>query len=81
MTTLNHHLPLTGTVPTVERAQGALTTVAANAYLRLFAVVMVIAAGAAALILAIVFLLDLVVPILFADEIHALAALFPQIGG
>ena len=81
MTTLNHHLPLTGTVPTVERAQGALTTVAANAYLRLFAVVMVIAAGAAALILAIVFLLDLVVPILFTDEIHALAALFPQIGG
>jgi hypothetical protein len=81
MTTLNHHLPLTGSVPAVERAQGALTTVAANAYLRLFAVVMVIAAGAAALILAITFLLDLVVPILFADEIHALAALFPQIGG
>ncbi|MFF1876644.1 hypothetical protein [Leifsonia sp. NPDC058230] len=81
MTTLSHHLPATGSVPTVERAQGALTTVAANAYLRLFAVVMVIAAGAAALILAIALLLDLVVPIVFANEIHALAALFPQTAG
>ena len=81
MTTLNHHLPLTGSVPTVGRAQGAPTAVAANAYLRLFAVVMVIAASAAALILTIAFLLDLVVPILFADEIRALAALFPQTAG
>ena len=78
MTTLNHHLPVTGAVPKAERAQGALSAIAGNAYLRLFSVVMVIAAGAAALTLAIGFLLDLVVPVVLADEIHALAALFPQ---
>ncbi|WP_431278886.1 hypothetical protein [Leifsonia poae] len=81
MTTLNHHLPYTGSVPKVDRAQGALSTFAANAYLRLFVVVMAIAAGAAVLLMAIVLLLDLVVPILFANEIHALAALFPQTAG
>ncbi|HEV7183500.1 MAG: hypothetical protein ACHP7F_07195 [Actinomycetales bacterium] len=81
MTTLNHHLPVTGAVPKVERAQGALSTIAGNAYLRLFSVVMVIAAGAAVLTLAIGFLLDLVLPVVLANELHALAALFPQTAG
>jgi hypothetical protein len=78
MTTLNHHLPLTGPVPQVKRARGALATVAENAYLRLFAALVVIAAGATVLTLAIALLLDVVVPLVFANEIHALAALFPQ---
>ena len=78
MTTLNHNLPFTETVPTVERAQGPLSTIAGNAYLRLLSVVMVIAAGVAVLTLAIGVLLDLVLPVVLANEIHALAALFPQ---
>jgi hypothetical protein len=81
MTTFNHHLPLTGPVPQVSRAQGALARIADNAYLRLLVVVVVIAAGAAALIIGIGFLLDIVVPVIFADELHALAALFPQTAG
>ena len=81
MTTFNSHLPLTGSVPQVRRAQGALARIADNAYLRLFAVVVAIAAGAAALIIGIGFLLDIVVPVIFADELRALAALFPQTVG
>lgn len=78
MTTLNQHLPLTGSVPQVKRARGALGTIAENAYLRLFAALVVIAAGATVLVIAIALLLDVVVPLVFANEIHALAALFPQ---
>jgi hypothetical protein len=78
MTTLNHHLPLTGPVPQVRRARGALATVAENAYLRLFAALVAIAAGATVLVFAIALLLDVVVPLVFVNELHALAALFPQ---
>ncbi len=81
MTTFNHHLPLTGSVPQVTGAQGALARIADNAYLRLFVVVVIVAVGAAALIMGIGFLLDIVVPVIFADELRALAALFPQTAG
>ncbi|WP_223693111.1 hypothetical protein [Leifsonia poae] len=78
MTTLNHHLPLTGAVPQVTRARGAFAVIAENAYLRLFTALVIVAAGAVALTLGIALLLDVVVPLFFSNEIHALAALFPQ---
>jgi hypothetical protein len=77
MTTLNHTIPLTGPVPQVTQARGVLATIAENAYLRLFAVLVVIAAGAAVLVMAIGLLLNAVLPVVFANELHALAALFP----
>ncbi len=81
MTTFDHHLPVTGSVAQVTRARGALATIAENAYLRLFAVLVVIAAGAVALAFGIALVLDVVVPVLFSNELHALAALFPQTVG
>ncbi|GAA1448567.1 hypothetical protein [Leifsonia poae] len=81
MTTFDHHLPITGSVAQVTRGRGALATIADNAYLKLFAVLVVIAAGAVALVFGIAFVLDLVVPVLFGNELHALAALFPQTAG
>ncbi|WP_295120034.1 hypothetical protein [uncultured Leifsonia sp.] len=62
----------------LTRARGALATVAHNAYLRLFATLVVIAAGAAVLAVVIGFVLDLVVPLIFGDELRALAALLPH---
>jgi hypothetical protein len=73
MTTLEHRH--TGDL---SGAQGALTTVAENVYLRLFATLVVLAAGAAVLAIMIGFLLDIVVPLIFGDELRALAALFPH---
>ncbi|MGJ4845569.1 MULTISPECIES: hypothetical protein [unclassified Leifsonia] len=80
MTTLNHQLPFTGSVPQVPRARGVLAAVAENAYLRLFSVLVVIAAGAVALAFGIAFVLDIVVPVFFGGELRALGALFPQVG-
>ncbi|GAB3583175.1 hypothetical protein GCM10027406_27230 [Leifsonia lichenia] len=80
MTTLNHQLPFTGAVPQVKRARGVLASIAENAYLRLLSVLVVIAAGAVALAFGIAFVLDLVVPVFFGGELHALGALFPQVG-
>lgn len=80
MTTLNHQLPFTGAVPQVKRARGVLATVAGNAYLRLLSVLVVIAVGAVALAFGIAFVLDLVVPVFFGGELHALASMFPQVG-
>ncbi len=73
MTTLEHrhHGEL-------ARARGALASVAENAYLRLFATLVVLAAGAAVLALAIGFTFDIVVPLIFGDELRALAALLPH---
>jgi len=72
MTTLEHHQG------ELSRAQGALTTVAENVYVRLFATLVVLAAGAAVLAIMIGFVLDLVVPLIFGDELRALAALLPH---
>ena len=73
MTTLEHrhHGEL-------ARARGALASVAENAYLRLFATLGVLAAGAAVLAIAIAFTFDIVVPLIFGDELRALAALLPH---
>ncbi|MCI0156798.1 hypothetical protein KNO15_08825 [Leifsonia shinshuensis] len=73
MTTLEHrhHGELT-------RARGALASVAENAYLRLFATLVVLAAGAAVLAIMIGFTFDIVVPLIFGDELRALAALLPH---
>jgi hypothetical protein len=85
MTTLDHRLTATAPVTQVgvpgRRARGVLAAVAENAYLRLFAVLVVIAAGAALLTVGIVLVIDLVIPVIFGDELTALAALFPRIGG
>ncbi|MFJ3394433.1 hypothetical protein [Leifsonia aquatica] len=74
MTTLDHRL-------TVRRARGVLAAVAENAYLRLIAVLVVIAAGAALLAVGIAVVIDLIVPLFFGEQLAALAALFPRIGG
>jgi len=58
-----------------------LAAVAENAYLRLFAVLVVVAAGAALLAVGIAVVIDLVVPLFFGEQLAALAALFPRIGG
>lgn len=73
MTTLEHrhHGEL-------ARARGALASVAENAYLRLFATLVVLAAGAAVLAILIGFMFDIVVPLIFGDELRALAALLPH---
>ena len=73
MTTLEHHHH-----GELTRARGALATVAENAYLRLFATVVVLAAGAAVLAIMIGFTFDIVVPLIFGDELRALAALLPH---
>lgn len=62
----------------LTRARGALATVAESAYLRLLAIVVVLAAGAAVLAIMIGFTLDIVVPLIFGDELRALAALLPH---
>lgn len=80
MTTFDHHLPFTGSVPEVKRAGGVLAALAENAYLRLFSALVLIAAGAAALAFGIVLVLDIVVPVFFGGELRALGALFPQVG-
>lgn len=85
MTTLDHRLTTTSPVPRVSspgrRARGVLAAVAENAYLRLFAVLVVVAAGAALLAVGIAVVIDLVVPLFFGEQLAALAALFPRIGG
>lgn len=73
MTTLEHRHP-----GELARARGALATVADNAFIRLFATLVVLAAGAAVFAILIGFVLDIVVPLIFADELRALAALFPH---
>lgn len=73
MTTLEHRHP-----GDLSRAQGALTTVAENVYIRLFATLVVLAAGAAVFVVMIGFVLDMVVPLIFGDELRALAAIFPH---
>lgn len=73
MTTLEHRHP-----GDPARAQGAFAAVAENAYLRLFTTLVVLAAGAAVLAVLIGFLLDIVVPLIFGDELRALAALLPH---
>ncbi|WP_348789593.1 hypothetical protein [Leifsonia sp. NPDC080035] len=74
MTTLEHRIPLRG----VARNRGVFASLAGNAYLRLIAVLVVIAAGAALLTVGIGLALDVIVPVLFGDELHALAALLPH---
>lgn len=85
MTTLDHRLTATAPVTRVQvpgrRARGVLAAVAENAYLRLFAVLVVVAAGAALLAVGIAVTIDLVVPLIFGNELTALSALFPRIGG
>lgn len=78
MTTLDHTLPRTG-VQRTARARGALAVLTENAYLRLFTVLIVIAAGAALFAVGITFLLDAVLPLIFNDELRALASIFPQL--
>jgi hypothetical protein len=62
------------------RVRGTLAGIARNAYLRLFLILVVVAAGAAALTVGIGIVLDIVVPLIFGSELHALAALFPGLG-
>ncbi|MFF2050831.1 hypothetical protein ACFVU2_04445 [Leifsonia sp. NPDC058194] len=85
MTTLDHRLTATSPVPRVSapgrRARGVLAAVAENAYLRLFAVLVVIAVGAALLTVGIAITIDLIVPLFFGEQLTALAALFPRVGG
>jgi hypothetical protein len=52
--------------------------VADNAYLRLFAVLVILAAGAASLALVIGLVLDMLVPLVFGNELRALAVLLPH---
>ncbi|WP_454109925.1 hypothetical protein [Leifsonia shinshuensis] len=49
-----------------------------NAYLRLLSLLVILAAGAALLVLAIGFALDVVVPLVFGNELRALAVLLPH---
>lgn len=74
MTTLQHRHHQWGLV----RAGGTLVGAGDNAYLRLFAVLVILAAGAALLTVGIGLVLDLVVPLIFGNELHALAALLPH---
>lgn len=76
MTTIEHRLPRTGAprLPWTRRVLAALT---ANPYLRLLATLIVIAASAMLLAVGIVLVLDVVVPLVFGDELRALAALLP----
>ena len=85
MTTLDHRVG-TAAVPVVDvrgarRARGLLAGVAANAYLRLFAALVVVSAAAALLALGVGLVLDLAVPLLFGGELRALSGIFPQLGG
>ncbi|WP_285114730.1 hypothetical protein [Leifsonia sp. fls2-241-R2A-40a] len=85
MTTLGHGLrsaPTLGTasVPVRRRARGLLAAVTGNAYLQLLVTLIALAAGAAALVLGIGLVLDVSVPWIFDDELHALRALLPQLG-
>lgn len=85
MTALGHGLrtaPTLGTasVPVRRRARGLLAAVTGNAYLQLLVTLIVLAAGAAALTLGIGLVLDVAVPWIFDDELHALRALLPQLG-
>lgn len=80
MTALEHQLPLERTVRQLAREQRTLASVGQNTFLRLFAVLVVVATGAAASAFAIGLVLDLVIPVIFVDELRALAALFPQVG-
>lgn len=73
MTTLEHRLPLRGRTRTL----GVSGSSAGAASLRLFAALIVIAAGAALLTVGIGLALDAVVPVVFGDELRALAVLFP----
>lgn len=74
MTTWEHRYHQGGLV----RAQGVLVSMAHNAYLRLLSLLVVLAAGAALLALGIGLVLDIVVPLIFGDELQALAALLPH---
>lgn len=78
MTTLDQRLSAQRISP--DRARGTLAGIAQNAYLRLFLILVVVAAGAAALTVGIGLVLDIVVPLIFGSELHALAALFPGLG-
>lgn len=85
MTTLGHGLrtaPTFGTasVPGRRRARGLLAAVTGNAYLRLLVTLVLLAAGAALLLLGIGLLLDVSVPWIFVNELHALKTLLPQLG-
>lgn len=71
MTTLDHRHPRSEPL----RARGVLAATAENAYLRLFSMLVVLAAGAALLVLGIGMVLDVVVPLVLGDELRALAAL------
>lgn len=73
MTTLEHRHQ-----GELTRVRGALASAAENTYLRLFATVVVLAASAAVLAIMIGFMLDIVVPLIFGDELRALAALLPH---
>jgi hypothetical protein len=74
MTTLGHSHHPGGSV----RARGTLAGVADNAYLRLLSTLVILAAGAASLVLVIGFALDVVVPLVFGNELRALAVLLPH---
>ena len=77
MTTLHHSLPFAG-ASRQTRDRGMIARATANDYVRLFAVLVVIAAGVALFVVGIGFVLDTVVPLIFGDELRALAALFPR---
>ena len=85
MTTLGHGLRTAPTLgspsaPARRRARGLLAAVAGNAYLRLAATLVLIAAGLALLTIGIGIVLNVTVPLVFADELRALKALLPQTG-
>jgi len=85
MTTLGHGLRTAPTLvspsaPARRRARGLLAAVAGNAYLRLAATLLLVATGLALLMIGIGIVLNLAVPLVFADELRAIKALVPQIG-
>jgi hypothetical protein len=86
MTTLGHGLrtaPALGTASSAtvrRRARGLLAAVTGNPYLQLLVAIVLIAVGAVLLMLGIAALLDVVVPWVFGDELHALKVLLPQLG-
>jgi len=85
MTTLGHGLRTAPTLglpsaPARRRARGLLAAAAGNAYVRFSAALLLVAVGLTVLAFGIGIVLNVTVPLVFADELRALKALLPQIG-
>ncbi|MFP3467249.1 hypothetical protein [Leifsonia sp. SIMBA_070] len=85
MTTLGHGLRTAPTLvtpsePVRRRARGLLAAVTGNAYLQLAVALVLVAVGLGLLTIGIGLVLDVAVPWVFSDELHALKALLPQLG-